>query len=256
MIVIGLAALAAASLAHASDPRSIQDPVLNEILTRHQDHPYPAGTPFLREPLECRFYSAAVVYHVLRDASGGPRILLTSVMGHADYHLFPNIVYVAEDGWMRTPVPYGGDGWTHVHVSEDGHNIVILMDNVPESPGWETRVVVSNDGGNTWSYGNSIRKYVYFDYFRYFAMDDSGVGTAVEHYDGDVGGYDRIGYYVYRTGDWGRTWSEREYHASFDTTDFADAIDSILASRADRKPLNEFTLPGFDACRDPALAGQ
>jgi len=228
----------------------VEDPALHELITRIADEPYLPGTPFARVSLECLFYRSAVVRYALTGAEGEPRILLTAVRTrHANYELYPNLVSLGEDGkWYRTAIPVTGDGWSFAHSSADGRNVVLLMDNVPESPGHETRVVISNDGGTTWSYGQSLRKYLYFDHYQYFAMDESGTGTAIEYNGGEVGGYEKVGYFVYHTGDWGRNWFEREYHVSYDTNGFADTVKWLLASKAGRRALADIELPGFDGC--------
>ena len=188
----------------------LDDPALYELLNKHQDRQYPLGKAFPSERLDCLFYENAVAYHAIRDRSGAPKILLTSVPTNlASYELFPNVLHLDANGtWRRTPIPVTWDGWTHVHRSKDGLHLLLAMDNVPESRGWDTKFVLSDDGGHTWSYGASIRKYIYFDVIRYFKMNESGAGTAIEHYTGGVDGYEQIGYYVYRTHDWGYTWSD------------------------------------------------
>lgn len=211
------------------------------------------ATAFRDEHLACAFYSRAIVDHGVYDADGTPKILFTSVpTNFADYKLFPNIVHAPNNGhWVRTPIPSMGDGWNHVHVSQDGEHWLAIMDNVPESPGSEAQIVVSNDGGNTWSYGESLRKYVYFDGFRYLKLDEKGSGAAIEHYVGDVDGYDQIGYYIYETHDWGVTWSQRSYREAYDTSGYTDTFPGAARMRASRTPLSEISLPGFEGCPNP-----
>ena len=231
----------------------VGDPVLLDELYRHEDRLYPVGVPFPDEDLTCLYFENAVVDHVVRDSSGDPRIVFTSVpTNSASYKLFPNIVHMASAGhWVRTPIPITGDGWTHVHVSEDGRNFLLLMDNVQESAGWETRFVISNDGGETWRYGDSVRKYVYFDVIRYLKMSETGIGTAIEHYEGDIGGYDDIGYYIFETTDWGMTWSDRRFSEEFDTSDYVDVIAGYRQRRLSEQPLSQLSLPGFRSCSGP-----
>ena len=228
----------------------LDDPSLEEALMRHSDRRLPAGVPFPREYLSCQFYEVAIVKRLIRNDDDSPKLFFTSVpTKHASYSLFPNIVHRADGGdWVRTPNPATSDGWTYVYASADGRNLLITMDNIPESPGWETRVVRSEDGGNTWHYGERLRKYVYFDAIQYLHFDDTGEGIAAEFYDGDVGGYDDVGYYIFETTDWGRTWSDRRYAASLDTSGFIDVFDDYEALRKAQIPLSEFDLAGFEDC--------
>jgi hypothetical protein len=179
-------ALLPLSLSLAQEMPIVDDPRLLEELDRHQDSRYPVGEPFPEEVLTCRYYQNAMVDHIVKDANGDPKILLTSVVTNAasPSGRFPNIVRMAGRGyWVRTPVPITWDGWTHVHVSRDLQQVFLLMG----SGRPEERSVVSNDGGNSWRYGESIRKYVYSHLIHYFSMSETGSGTAIEHNDGDRG---------------------------------------------------------------------
>ena len=165
------------------------------------------------------------------------------------YFLFPNILIRGSAGnWIRTPIPMAGDGWTHIYQSKEGKRFLITMDNVQESAGWETRVVLSEDSGQTWRYGNSIRKYVYFDIIRYFRMSESGHGTAVEHYTGGVGGYDNIGFYVFETHDWGYTWSGPQYAVTHDTAAYVDVLELKMAKKRNRHQLSDLDLLNSNDC--------
>ncbi len=221
---------------------------LAALVAEHAEGNTAIGEPFPTEPLDCPYYRNATVDYIVSDQDGTPRVLLTSVQTTlAGYHLYPTILHVDASGtWLRTPVPRTADGWTHIHRSTDGMHIVLAMDNVPESPDWETRFVLSSNGGRSWSYGESIRKYVYFDVIRYFRMDDSGNGTVVEEYPGDVGGYEQAGYYVFETVDWGATWSDARYQDSFDASGFVDTHGLIRSRNDGRRPLSDIRLPGFD----------
>lgn len=226
------------------------DPLLLEELEQELDGPYPIGVPFPDEALTCRYYRNAIVDKIVSDANGDPVILLTTVATSAHYKLYPNIVHLADAGyWVRTPILGVGSGWTHVHVSQDVQHVILLMDGTQESAGWDTSVVVSNDRGRSWRLGESIRKYVYFDVIRYFSMSEAGSGAAVEHYTGDVGGYEDIGYYIFRTNDWGLTWSDRLYEKEFDTSGYVDVSPGRLQRRSAETPLSQVSLRGFEECR-------
>lgn len=127
-------------------------------------------------------------------------------------------------------------------------HLLIMMEHGIESADWETRIVVSDDGGRSWRYGQSLKKYVYFDATRYLTMEESGEGIAVEYYDGDVGGYEQAGYYLFRTADWGASWSRREYRESFDVTGYVDALEGRPAADAELPLLADAGLPGFGNC--------
>lgn len=218
-------------------------------MVQDRDGPYPIGVPFPEESLTCRYYRNAIVDHIVNDANGDPAILLTSVVTNARYKSFPNIVHMADAGyWVRTPIPRTGDGWTHVHVSRDLQHVLLLMDHTQESAGWETSVVVSTDRGRSWRYGESFRKYVYFDVISHFRMSETGSGTAIEHYAGDVGGYEDIGYYIFETNDWGLTWSDRAYEKEFDTSGYVDVTRAWLQRRTAEVPLRQVSLLGFGRC--------
>lgn len=234
----------------ADDYSHLDNPGLVRLLEADQSERLAIGERFSGKPLNCLYYQNAAVDHMMPGQDDEPQILFTSVQTTlAGYYLYPNILHVDASGrWMRTPVPYAADGWTHIHRSRDGVHILVAMDNRPESAGWETRFVVSDDGGRTWSYGESIRKYVYFDVIRYFKMDESGTGAAVEHYDGSVGGYEQAGYYVFNTYDWGATWSDARYERTFDATGYVDVLESVVTRRANRRPLADIKLPNFDSC--------
>jgi hypothetical protein len=226
------------------------DALLREELVQEPEVPYPIGVPFPEEVLTCRYYSKAMVDQVVNDANGDPVILLTSVVTSGfPGKRFPNIVHMADAGyWVRTPIPRTGHGWTHVHVSHDLQHMLLLMDNTQESAGWETSVVVSTDRGRSWRYGERFRKYVYFDVINYFSMSETGSGTAVEHYVGDVGGYEDIGYYIFETNDWGLTWSDRVYEKEFDASGYVDVRPGRLQRRSSEMPLSEVSLLGFSRC--------
>ena len=227
----------------------VDDPLLEEELVRHRVWPYPVGRPFPEEPLTCRHFENAIAHHTVNDSDGNPKILLTSVPTNAFAELFPNMVHRTDSGnWVRTPVPRTADGWTHVHVSRDLQHVVLFMDHQIQSADWETRVVVSGDGGNSWRYGESLRKYVYSHSIRYFRMSETGSGTAIEYNDGDVGGYDVLGYYIFETSDWGMTWSERRFEEEFDISSYVDVLAERLQRHSTKKPLREASLPGFDQC--------
>jgi hypothetical protein len=85
---------------------------------------------------------------------------------------------------------------------------------------------------------------------RYFKMDDSGAGTAVEHYAGDVGGYEQAGYYIFDTHDWGFSWSDARYEKTFDATGYEDVYELFQSRRANRRPLVDIKLPNFDGCSE------
>lgn len=223
---------------------------LLELLVKHQNSQFPDDKRFANEPLDCIFYQNATIDHVISSESGDPIFVFTSVRTDlAGYFLYPNILSLDSVGnWIRTPIPTSGDGWTHIHRSNDGAKVLIAMDNVPESSGWETRFVLSEDSGNSWRYVSKIKKYVYFDVIRYFTLSESGEGTAVEYYDGDVGGYDDAGYYIFRTKDWGRNWSDREYRTEYDPSGLVDVVDGLKKRRANRRSLGELFLPNFGDC--------
>jgi len=233
----------------AQETPIVDDPLLEEELVRHREWPYPVGRPFPEEALTCRYFENAIVYHTVNDSNGNPKILLTSVPTNAFAELFPNIVHRTDAGnWVRTPVPRTGDGWTHMHVSRDLQHVLLLMDHLIQSADWETRIVVSNDGGNSWRYGESFRKYVYSHTIRYFSMSETGAGTAIEYNDGDVGGYDVLGYYIFETNDWGMTWSDRMFEEEFDTTSYVDVTAKRLERQSNERPLSDVSLSGFDQC--------
>ena len=247
---------AVAALLSSGEPLALRDAIaddalLLEELAQHRDSLHPIGIPFPEQTLTCLYYENAIVDHIVHDANGDPRILLTSVTTNdAHYKRFPNIVHMADAGyWVRTPIPRTADGWTHVHLSRDLQHIVLAMDNIPESPGWETRFVVSTDRGRSWRYGQSIRKYVYFDIIDYFSMSEAGSGTAVEHYAGDVGGYEERGYYIFETNDWGLTWSDRAYEKEFDTSGYVDVSLGRQQRASAEMPLSRISLLGFDQCQ-------
>ena len=77
-------------------------------------------------------------------------------------------------------------------------------------------------------------------------MNESGVGTAIEHYEGDVGGYEQAGYYIYKTHDWGHTWSDPKYATSHDTAAYVEVYELIRSRRSARRPLNEFGSPWIE----------
>jgi len=221
-----------------------------EAMNQHPVWPFPLGKVFPDQPLTCEFRDQALVERTIRDPAGVPELFLTSTpSGFASYRLLPNIVHRTEDGtWVRTPIPAKSDGWTLTYAAEDGLHYLFMMEHIPESAAWETRVVISDDGGKRWRYGESLRKYLYMDAVRYLSMDESGVGTAVEYYDGNVGGYDQAGYYLFRTDDWGATWSEREYRKSFDVTGFVDLLDEWRPIQVALPGLAEADLEGFGPC--------
>jgi hypothetical protein len=224
-------------------------PLLEAELLRHGDDSPSVEVLFASEYLSCRFYEHAVVKHLVRAADGSPHSFFTSVpTNFSSYDLFPNIVHRNNAGeWIRTAIPAIADGWSYVHRYDKGKRFLILMDNIPESPGGETRVVLSEDGGQSWRDGESLRKYVYFDGIQFLPMSSSGSGIAVEYYDGD-GGDEDIGYCVFKTTDWGSTWSERAYETNFDTSRFVDTFDGIHTLRNGMTALSDFDLPGFESC--------
>ena len=128
------------------------------------------------------------------------------------------------------------------------------MDHTIQSGDWQARVVLSSDGGRSWRYGESIRKYVYSHRISYFGMNETGSGTAVEYNDGDAGGYDELGYFIFETNDWGITWSERRFQEEFDTSGYVDVTAEFLQRRANKTPLIAVSLPGFEQC--PILSRQ
>ncbi len=246
-----IAALILGPVSADAQENILQDkPELYELLVKHQDSQFPDDKRFANEPLDCMFYQNATVDHVISNQHGDPIFVFTSVRTNfAGYFLYPNILRLDSAGnWIRTPIPTTGDGWTHIHQSKDGARILIAMDNVPESAGWETRFVLSEDGGDSWRYVSKIKKYIYFDVIWYFSMSESGEGTAVEYYDGDVGGYDDAGFYIFRTEDWGQNWSEREHATAYDTSGLVDVVDGGQKRRANRRSLEELKIPDFEDC--------
>jgi hypothetical protein len=246
-----LAALVVGSVAaRAQDRPLLDDPELLRELARFEAWSTTAGETLPLDALTCAFVRAAIVDHAVLAADGSPELLLVSFQTNfAGYKLFPNIVHRAPGGaWVRTVIPQKQDGFRHVAGSGDGRFRLVLMDNIPESAGWETRTVLSNDGGRSWHYGESLRKYVYFDTIRYLKMSGGGKVTAIEHYQGDVGGYDQVGYYVFESTDWGETWSERRYEPVLDTAELVDGYPTIQRMRESGLPLRGFELPGLDAC--------
>ncbi len=238
------------TIAWAEDPLPRDNPQLGEALAKHEDYSYPEGRVFPQEPLDCAFYDTAIVNHAFYDEAGHAQILMTSVpTDFASYNLFPNILHVGPNGtWVRTAIPATADGWRFINLSADRKHLFALMENVPESAGWETRVVRSDDYGRTWHYGSDIRKCLYWKSIDYVRIGDGGAVTAVEHFDENYGECDKPGYYVHESADRGSTWSERRYAPELDSSSFFDVTESFLAMKSSPQPLNEFELAGFEAC--------
>ena len=249
LLVYGLSLLSFGVMAQPEP--LLPDPELLRNLSRVETTQFMVGRRFPNEELSCAYLDRAVVdFRVLRS-DGAPEVLFTSVpTSFANYKLFPNIVHRLSDGtWVRTPVPHTRDGYSHVAFSQDRNNWLVAMENVPQAPGWDTRVVISEDGGSTWRYGESLTKYVYMDGIRYLEIDETGTGTAIEHYEGNVEGYEQIGYYVFETDDWGNTWTEWQYESEFDTSGLVDGYPAARRMRLSIERLSEVSLPGFDECR-------
>lgn len=240
------------SVSAQTPPMGIE-PALYEDLARFAGRNATPGEPLVAVALDCDFVRHASVEHVIVDEEQRPSTLFTSVeTDWSGYHLFPNIVSRNAQGvWTRTAVTEINDGWTHIHKDISGQNIIALMERIPESAGWETRFVTSADGGATWSYGASIRKYAYFNIVTHFQMSDAGIGVAVEYYGGGTGDYDAVGAHVYRTENWGRTWTSREYDPDHDLSGYDDVADSLRS--VDRRPLSAVDVAEFDTCEPDGL---
>lgn len=200
--------------------------------------------------MDCEFYHAAAVDFVLQNAQGEPAAYLVSIpTDFAGYKLYPNIVSQSSDGkWIRTPVPHIFDGWTHIHQSGDRERVILLMDNVPEAPGGSTRVLFSDDNGMSWRYISEIDLFAYFHVITHFSLDDDGNGIAVEYNDGMTDGYEKAGYYLYRTHDWARSWSDPEFVRFFDVSGLTDVIGAWRKRRENRRPFRDLKLGSFQQC--------
>lgn len=242
-----------------SDPQQIAvadewilpgQPSLYSQLTRFQDSSFPINRQLPSEAMSCEFYNSAAVDFVLPNSKGEPAAYLVSIpTDFAGYHLFPNIVSQRPDGtWVRTPVPKTFDGWTHVHQSEDRVRVLLLMDNVPDSPGGNTHFLFSDDSGVSWRYISEINLYAYFHVITHFGLDDDGIGIAVEYNDGSTDGYEKAGYYLYRTRDWAQSWSDPEFVQFFDVTGLTDVVGAWRKRRDSRWPFRDLKLDSFAEC--------
>lgn len=237
-VVAVLAGLCAS--ADATEPPLVDDPGFLALLKAHEDRGHPAGKPFPALALECRFVEHAIADYVHYDEEGQPSIILSSIPTNwAGYKLFPSILSRSDGRWKRFPVPTTTDGWDLMHVSSDGANVVLLMDGVTGSGSSHSTFVLSRDGGQSWHYGRRLRKYLYFNGITYFTMDDDGHGTAVEFNDGGTGGYERVGYYVSQTQDWGETWTPVVYQAGINEHDYVKVGPVTTGMRLSRTALGD-----------------
>lgn len=232
----------------------LDDPILyDQLAGGHQDHSE-VGKLLTSVELDCRFYENATSSYALYD-DGTPSVLFTSVRTNwTGYKFFPNIVVQIDGRWMRFPIPETRDGWTYVHASRDRNNLLVAMDNIPESAGHQLRLLISDDGGRNWRYVESLQKYAYMDTIKYFKMDEHGNGEAVEYNPGDTFNHIATGFYVHTTNNWGVTWLPSEHRESFDPTGFANVYDKHTEISNSDDRLANIRLPGFSECeRNPTI---
>lgn len=241
---VALSALLVAP-AESDEPPGDDDVWRVDLVRSYEDVTYPAGKPFAAQTPDCRYFEHAIADYVHYDALDRPVFVLASFPTEVpEYKLLPSVLNYVEGVWTYFPVPIATDGWNFVHVSDDERTIVAIMDNVQQSGGWDSRFVISRNGGKTWHYGDRIRKYCYSNSISHFAMDEDGTGTAIEYNDGGTGGYERVGYFVSRTHDWGKTWSGIEHEEAIDEDGYVQVTPLLVAMRRSRVAVRDLD-PGL-----------
>jgi hypothetical protein len=97
-------------------------------------------------------------------------------------------------------------GWVYVAADNDRRRFWGVLDSQVEGPAWSLRVVVSEDGGQTWKVGESLRKPYYLSSFHSFEFSPDGTARLEVAHDEDAGYGAPLGLYVYRSKDGGLTW--------------------------------------------------
>ena len=96
------------------------------------------------------------------------------------------------------------------YVGSTDTTLWAVLDGNVESMSWELDILHSADRGQTWKW-NRLRKIYYMASFDDLRMTDDGRGRLTISLDQDWGNGLEPGIYIYRTTDFGATWSEPEY---------------------------------------------
>lgn len=144
-----------------------------------------------------------------------PELLFAHIREPSQGYTMP-IVLVVEDGLTEVlQIPSTlGNRWIYTARDLDSGRVWGLIRGVVESSGDTIEVMLSNDAGRTWIHVSRIVVPHYSgSRLTEFIMDDHGRGSIRLYWDNIAaccgeGQESFVGYFVYRTRDWGHTWKE------------------------------------------------
>jgi hypothetical protein len=203
-VVAMLLVLSLAGLAHAQD----KGPGAAEG-TRGK------GRTFRAKPLPDGYFERTSllwgVEDVYRTEPGGVFFNLTggNLPGQEPepYNYWPTLLVRIPEGWRVVDLreDFLSYEWSHVAAAPGKGYYWGFLEYTVEGPGWEIPIILSMDGGRTWSHAASIKKPDFEAMFHSFEMDTKGRGRLRVTSDKDCApGTRKI--FTYVTSDWGRTW--------------------------------------------------
>ena len=162
-----------------------------------------AGQPLL-QPIRCG--EPPERDHLEKVASFALDVGCVALANHADGPIekWP-VVWVWEDPDWRLIRLENYTGYEWKGAVSVGGEVVGVLDNAVESPGWELAITATTDG-RAWSERSRLRKAYYFAVVAAVGRDDRGITIAVD-LDDDYGAGVKPGRTIYRSTDAGRSWS-------------------------------------------------
>ncbi len=185
--------------------------------------------PLVYKPLTAELLDLSSVGFQLPAYDNSPSLLFcTTTYEEAGITHRPSILRRTVVGWEMMDFDFEpfaeGCEWLGVYASRDNRKIWAIACWTMEDPGTSLEIVYSGDAGQTWQHIASVEKVWYLVAFDSFRMDSGGHGLiSTRLSDGEITTL-AGGYYVYRTCDWGKTWSGPIF------------VDDILADTDSRPP--------------------
>lgn len=140
------------------------------------------------------------------------------------YNYRPTLLVRLPEGWQVVDLgkSFLRHRWIHAAVAPTKGCYWGLLEFAAAGPGWEIAVLLSVDGGRSWSHVASLKKPDYEATLESFEMDIRGQGRLrLVSTKESAPGTRRI--YTYKTSDWGRTWRKS---ASVEVSVLVDASPS------------------------------